>query len=215
LSVLTGTRRLAVASPHLVQSQPTTFAIREVGVCNDKSCLGRQASQFRLVEEVDIAQAAAPEAQPRGPAIPYVLGRRSHGGGSSAPLRSAPRRGASRGWGIEGASRRPAAGPVPASTVSHGSEPDQESLVLFGPRSAAPRLDGKGQPSAGGVAGHASHPIDRLRAGLNGCARMSSPSPMPRGRPATHFTATIHRSPVLRMRLKPLACNHCWYASKV
>ena len=60
-----------------------------------------------------------------GPAFPLVVGRRSHAGGSSAPLRSAPRRGASRGWGVEGTTRQPAAGPAPASTVSHGSEPNQ------------------------------------------------------------------------------------------
>ena len=64
-------------------------------------------------------------AQPRGPAIPLAVSRRSHAGGSSAPLRSAPRRGVSRGWGVEGTSRQPAAGPVPDSTVSHGSESNQ------------------------------------------------------------------------------------------
>jgi hypothetical protein len=35
------------------------------------------------------------------PAVPLPIGRRSHAGGSSAPVRSAPRRGASRGWGFE------------------------------------------------------------------------------------------------------------------
>jgi len=56
-------------------------------------------------------------------AIPLAVGRPSHAGGSSAPLRSAPRRGASRGSGFEGALRRTARSPVVARTVSHGSEP--------------------------------------------------------------------------------------------
>jgi len=56
-------------------------------------------------------------------AIPLAVGRRSHAGGSSAPLRSAPRRGASRGWGFEAALRRTARSPVVTRTVSHGSEP--------------------------------------------------------------------------------------------
>jgi hypothetical protein len=38
------------------------------------------------------------------PAAPLLIGRRSHAGGSSAPLRSAPRRGASRGWGVRSGS---------------------------------------------------------------------------------------------------------------
>jgi hypothetical protein len=62
-------------------------------------------------------------AQPRGPAIPLAVSRRSHAGGSSAPLRSAPRRGASRGWGFEAALRRAARSPVVTRAVSHGSEP--------------------------------------------------------------------------------------------
>jgi len=64
-------------------------------------------------------------AQPRGPAIPLAVSRRSHAGGSSAPLRSAPRRG--KAWGFEAALGRTARSPVVTRTVSHGSEPIQEA----------------------------------------------------------------------------------------
>ena len=57
--------------------------------------------------------------------IPLAVGRRSHAGGSSAPLRSAPRRGASRGWGFEAALRWTARSPVVTRAVSRASEPIQ------------------------------------------------------------------------------------------
>ena len=101
-------------------------------------CPSRALRQHRLLHASPPVRAKPPDprgalpirardhvrgAQPRGPVIPLAIGRRSHAGGSSTPLRSAPRRGASRGWGFEGALRRTAMAPVVARTVSHGSEP--------------------------------------------------------------------------------------------
>ena len=87
-------------------------------------------------------------AQPRGPI------RDSSRGWQALPCRGLLRSAAEcaakgQGWGIEGASRPPAAGPVPASTPSHGPGPSQspaavassaEVSCLSGPLISSPSL---------------------------------------------------------------------------
>jgi hypothetical protein len=101
-------------------SIPCQFAERERG-----SSRGAEGLRPPAPPISHLPSARSPLRRSRGAlsAIPLAVGRRSHAGGSSAPLRSAPRRGASRGWGFEGALRRTAIAPVVARTVSHASEP--------------------------------------------------------------------------------------------
>ena len=113
-------------------------------------------------------------AQPRGPAIPLVVGRRSHAGGSSAPLRSAPRRGASRGWGFEAALRRTARSPVVTRTVSHGSEPIQRGN-LRGGLLVAGKAPGA-LPVAAGSRCHGGHLSRWIASGTPRASRFPAPA---------------------------------------
>jgi hypothetical protein len=119
--------------------------------------------QPRVLRASPPVRAKPPEAQPRGPAIPLAVGRRSHAGGSSAALRSAPRRGASRGRGFEAALRRTARSPVVTRTVSHGSEPIQRGDLRGGLLVAGKAPGALPVVARSGYHGGPLVPLDRLR----------------------------------------------------